>query len=472
MAFLPPEQQNQYAPQGQTSNTPGGMAGTPPPQAGGSSGSGTGAQKAGGTPAGGTPTQFGSSASKLGDYLSANAPQIQGQANTITGNLNNQFQQIGTDINNATNQFGQAVQGGYAAPNQDIVNQAVANPTQFVSDPNNVKAFQAQYNNAYTGPQNFESTTPYGNIQNEVNTAVQNAGLLNSQAGLQSYLGQNSGGNQTRASNTLDTLLLQGNPAAKQQIQQAAEQFKGLTNTLGTATAGANQGVTAAQQAAQNAQQYAKQQYGGAVTGFNTNLQNELNAASQGNTSYNQQIDALRSQLQSGNLSNVPGVSSSLSSFLANKVNPWFSQYGQGYTPSYNFVNALPSNINPQLPQLGQVASVQDYSTLAALNKLGNSPITSPLSMDTAAQAGTYKGPQLGDVNNQAIAQDILTELTGGGNSINVSAQPFNQFLGYEQALNNYLGNNKNAWGNAPYDPNQHYAPGPGQTYGSLVPTI
>src|SRR5579864_7687242 len=189
MSFLPINEQNQQAPQGQTTNAPT-SSGNVPAQTGGSAGAGAGGGAAKGSMTG-TPTQFGSSASKLGDYLSANAPQIQNQANTVAQGLNTQYGQVGTDITNAANQFNQQVQGGYAAPNQDIVQQALANPTQFASNPSNVSAFQGQLNDTYTGPQNFESTTPYSNIQNEVNTAVQNAGFLNSPAGLKTYFAQN-----------------------------------------------------------------------------------------------------------------------------------------------------------------------------------------------------------------------------------------------------------------------------------------
>ncbi len=111
MAFLPQDEQNQNAPQGQTTNNPqNGGAGLPPQGAGGSVGAATGGAKAGSSPATGTSTQFGSSASKLGDYLSANAPQIQNQANNIVGGLNNQYGQVNQDITNAANQFQSQVQ--------------------------------------------------------------------------------------------------------------------------------------------------------------------------------------------------------------------------------------------------------------------------------------------------------------------------------------------------------------------------
>lgn len=397
MAFLPPDQQNQYAPQGQTTNMPSGSTGAPPPQTGGSTGSGTGAQKAGGTPGGGAPTQFGSSASKLGDYLSANAPQIGQQAQNLTNNLNQQYGQIGTDINNAIGQFGQQVQGGYAAPNQDLVNQAVSNPSGFVSNPDNVKAFQAQYNNAYTGPQNFESTTPYGNIQNEVNSAVQNAGLLNSQAGLQSYLAQTGTGNQTRASNTLDALLLQGNPESRQQIQQAAGQFKGLTDQFGNAVTGANAQVPLAQQAAQQAQQYAQQQAGNTTNQFNTALQNQLqNAQNQVNT-YNKTIPGFQSGLEAINQG----------------INNWNNYTNTAWDPHFGFKTIAMDNptANVKVPQMmnaptvNQVATPDQLATQQALNTLiGNNNLNT---IDPNAQVGGYAAPTASNLTplvNQVIA--------------------------------------------------------------------
>lgn len=444
MSYLPiDEETNTQGPTGQTTNLPGQIpGGQPPPQSGGSTGttpSGPAATPAVGS-ASGSPTQFGSSASKLGDYLSANAPQIQNQANTLTGNLNTQYGNLNQGITDAANNFQSQVQGGYATPNQGAVDQAVANPAAFASDPNNVKAFQGQYNDTYTGPTNFEGTQGYSDLQNQVAQGVTQGNLLNSPAGLQTYL-QGQGTNPTKASSTLDALLMQGNPAAQAQIQQAAGQFGNLTGQLGTATTNADQSVTAAQQAAQAAQAYAQGQYGNAVTGFNANLQNELGTANTANANYNTNIDALRSQLQSGNLSGVSGIDPGLLAYLNNTLTPYQTaiQGSQGYNmPAANYVNALPSNINPQVPQLGQVASSQDYATLAALGQLGGSPISSPLSSSTAAQAGTYQAPVVGSVNNQALAQDMLSQLQGTSGNVNI--QQFKNANDYQQQLERYLG--------------------------------
>lgn len=362
MSFLPINEQNQMAPQGQTTNAPTSQ-GNVPSQSGGSAGAGAGGGAAKGTPAGssaGTPTQFGSSASKLGDYLSANAPQIQGQANNVAQGLNTQYGQVGTDINSAANQFNQQVAGGYAAPNQDVVNQALANPTQFASNANNVSAFQGQLNDTYTGPQNFESTTPYSNIQNEVNSAVQNAGLLNTQAGLTNYLQQTgTNPNATQASNTLDTLLLTGNPQANQTVQTAANQFQNLTPQFQNSVTAADQGVTAAQQAAANAAQYAQGQFNPYVQNFsntvNTNAQNQI---------------AQQQASQAALLKDIGGIYNQ----PADTSGTTLGTYHGGTTPWYNTTNyAVNNTLTPQdLQQLG-VTQDQWNALQGAMQQAGTS---------------------------------------------------------------------------------------------------
>lgn len=433
MSYLPKNEENLEAPQGQTTHDPAKEA--PPTQSGGS----VGDEGAGGTgSATGSPTQFGSSASKLGDYLSANAPQIGQQANQVAGKFNDQYSQLNQGITNAANQFNQQVQGGYTAPNQNIVNQAVSNPSQFTATPENIKAFQAQYNDQYTGPQNIQSFQPYSQIQGDVQNAVQQGNLLQNQEGLASYLQGNSK-NPTRASSTLDSLLLSGNPEAQKKIQDAGKQFNNLTGQLETTKNTANQSVQDAQKAAQDAATYAQGQFGNAVTGFNTGLNNKLTQATTGNNSYNSQVDALRSQLQSGNLVGAPGVDPKLINFLQTQIDPWYANNTGINRDQFNYLPALASNINPQQPTLGSVASPEDYAFLQALNQLGGNPVQSPLDVTQASQAGTYTNPTLSNLDNKKVAQEMLDSLTASTGTTN-GISGLTQFQGLQHALEDYLG--------------------------------
>ena len=389
MSFLPISEENQQAPTGATTPSP---TGTPPPQGGGSAGAGqTGGGATGAST--GSPTQFGSSASKLGDYLTANAPQIQGQADKVAGGLNTQYQGLQNEVAQGGQQFGQQVQGGYAAPNQDIVNQATSNPTQFASDPNNVKGFQAQYNDAYTGPSSYEGSTPYTNIQGEVSKAVQGAGQLGTQAGLQSYLAGTQGGNQTQASNTLDTLLLQGNPGAQQTVQNAAGQFGGLNNQLSQSVTAQDQGVQAAQQAAQNAAQYAQGQFNPVVQNFGDQITQGANTAEAGRTAYN--------TAQQQNYNQLTPMQQYLQQYLGN------SGVTMDNNPLTPYLNMTPVT-NPITT--ANYATPDQYAEAAALQQLGGNGTNVPLNQSNLSQAGTAPNvPTLPGYNMRDLTQNLAT---------------------------------------------------------------
>lgn len=394
MSFLPINEENNQAPTGQTTNQPGQTGGTPPPAS--TSGGSAGAGQAGGAAVGaasGSPTQFGSSASKLGDYLSANAPQVQGQANNVAGSLTNQYQGVSGDINNAANQFGQQVQGGYTAADPNLVSQAASNPTGFANTPGNVAGFQSQLNDQYTGPASFETTTPYANIQNEVNTSVQNAGLLNTQQGLQNYFGQTQGGNQTAGTNTLDTLLLQGNQPAYQTVQNAANQFQNLTPQFQQTTAGADQGVTAAQQSAQQASQNALNAFTGS-NGTLTNLNNTINTGTANDIS---QAQAQQASLNA-DIANLYGGQA------ADTTAGTLGTYGGGTTPWGNTTNYTVGNLSPQ--DLASLGMTQDQANALqqAMQTAGTSQMMTGNNFGAGSQTTQDDLTQYLQENNPATA--------------------------------------------------------------------
>ena len=380
MSFLPISEENQQAPGGQTTNAP---SAAPPPQTGGSAGAASSAPAKGVTA--GSPTQFGSSASKLGDYLSTNAPNITNQANTLAGTLNQQYGALNQGITDAANQFGQQVQGGYAASNPDTVNQAIANPSQFASDPNNVKAFQGQYNDTYTGPTSFEATTPYSNIQNQVSQAVQQGQLVQTPAGLQTYL-QGLGGNPTQASSTLDTLLMQGNPQAQQTINQAAGQFGNLTGQLSTAAQGADQSVVDAQNAAQTAQAAAQSQFNPAIANWQDALNNTVAQNEAQRTAYNQNQNSLLSAVQSGGESLTPAQLTALGNPDYNQINAFnndvaLGNQNYGGVGNVNLANFLTGSVSPDntVATAANSATPTDYANANAFSQLVGSNFNNPL---------------------------------------------------------------------------------------------
>lgn len=390
MAFVTstttPEEQNKLGPQGQTTSNPQSLT---PPQTGGSAGAGMGGAKT--SPNAGSPTQFGSSASRLGDYLKANAPQVQQQANTIAGGLGNQYGQLQNDINKAVSGFGQQVTGGYAAPDQDIVNQAVANPSAFAANPENVKKFQAQYNNAYTGPANFEGTSPYSTINGAVDTAIRNAGIWNSPGGIEANI-RGMEKNPTPGQTTLDSLLLQMSPQAIGQVQQAAGKFSGLPTYLQDQSAEANKAVPAAQKAAKEAQTSARGLFNPYVQGFGNKLNEGAKQAEAQRTAYNQGLNNFYNQV-------VP---------VEQTINQWAgSTYGAPgvqdfFAPVLQSQKPVTNAITVQ-----NVATPEQYAQAEAIQRLVGGTAQLPINQSMAAAAGT--APQIPGVPATTL-HDILAK--------------------------------------------------------------
>ena len=435
MSYLPKNEDNlEGQPQGQTSNDP--AAEAPPTQSGGSVGDEGGGQTGAGS-ATGSPTQFGSSASKLGDYLTANAPQIGQQADKVAGKFNDQYTQLNRGIQDASNQFGQQVQGGYTAGNQDVVNQAASNPTQFAADPNNIKAWQAQYNDQYTGPQNFESTAPYGQIQGQVQSAVNQGNWLQNQAGLASYL-QGQSKNPTRASSTLDSLLLSGNPEAQQKIQTAGKQFNNLTGQLESSKGQANSQVKAAQDAAQAANQYAHQQIGQTVDQFGNALNTQLTGANANRDAFNNAVTTnqpLAQQAQQQLLAAQQAAQQKYTGNINNSVGnaaggaAQNAKLNQLIDPSSYLSQLAPYLSGQPITQPGTLANVSNqgqYSEDAALEALLGQDYNQFLKPNEASQAGSYQVPTLpGSVPNiggQTQYMGDIASLYGNAGIQNVNA--------------------------------------------------
>lgn len=323
----------------------------------------------------------------LNAYLSANAPQIEQQANTIAGNLTNQYGQTKGQIDTGVQDFNQQVSGGYTAPNQDIVNQAAANPTQFVQNPDNISAFQKQLNNKYTGPANFETTTPYQGLNQQVTQQAQNANLLNTPSGIQTYL-RSSGRNPTQGENVLDSVLLQGNPEAISTVQNAAAPFNTLGDYLTQSASFADKKASAAPTIAQESAKYASDKFNGP--------QGVIPTFQQGLTTKAQQEEAKRSAYNtdlSGAYSKASGADSALKAFLG----------ATGLSVSNPFGSVLGMSPSATPASTTNVASANDYAIDAALNQLMGNQDFLPDSLTN--QAGSYVAPSgtIPDVGNLSV---------------------------------------------------------------------
>ncbi len=401
MAYINPaiddSEQNKFGPTGTTTPSPQGMA---PPMNSGSAGSGS----AGGpAPTQATSTQFGSSASKLSDYLSANAPQIESMGSDIAGKLNTQYGQLQGDINKAGSDFGSAVQGGYAASNPDLVNRAASDPTSFVKNAGDVSDFQKQLNDSYSGPQNFESFAPYSKVQGDVSNAVQGANLLKSSGGLSSYLQNQSQGQYTPGMNTLDTTLLQANPNAQKMVTDATQPYAGLTDYLNQTAATANAQVAPAQQAASDAAANARNTLNPVATNLGNTLNTQLAGVNTNRDAYNSAVTKNQANAQQYQQQLLAAQQDALRRLPSNTGNAASDAAADELVKSF-FQPGTESQLSGLAPYLsGQpvtqpgtlanTATAGQYGEDAALAQLLGSGYQPRLDQSTVGQAGSYSVP-------------------------------------------------------------------------------
>ena len=353
----------------------------------------------------------------LGSYLQVNAPQLQGMAEKVSGQLGQTYDTAKGAVDTGAQAIQNQITGGYAAPNQAIVEQAAANPAEFASTPENVAAFQAQYGNKYTGPASAEVTPDYTTTQGTVQKAVNDAANLGNYGGLQSYLTTNLETNPTQAMSALDTALLNQSPEAISQINTAAQRFPDLNNYFAQALAQQNQNIAGAQKTAADTAAATQQKFKGEVIpGFQSALDQQLQAAKTAaeNKKYLDMIEAtkpmanLKEELQSdiGFLYDPTNLTRSYYPAFRN-FNPLASELGYADLVNPNDYSTFQ---NPDVQFTREnVANQADYAKAAALKQLIGGDYTG-LNPADLAQAGTAPKSLL-DFNKPSYEKDVQDRL-------------------------------------------------------------
>lgn len=384
---------------------------TPVPQGGGSAGSATG----GAAPGVGTPTQFGSNAARLTDYLNANQEQVKEMGQQVAGSLTNQYNQTMGAIDQGANQFNQDVSAGYTPPDPTRLNEAKTNPTEFVKNQQNVTDFRNWFNPSYTGPQNFEGSQAYSDLNNQVNKAVETSGLVNSIPGLGTYLGSNMGGrNATPGITNLDAALLARNPDARNAIQNAAKPYQNLSGYLSDKTTSANNAIKSQKDAAQASGENIRKTFtgeGGLLPTIQTDLQNRLAQNQQRTGEYNNVVQ----KLLTGNTGLTPQEQALVGANPKMLQDISKAQYDldQLISPNderidRNFPATYFSGANsPSQFSMENVASPEEFDRAMALSLLsGTDPF---LNAGMRDQAGTM--PEQSKYDLQGYLNNLLTQI-------------------------------------------------------------
>jgi len=344
MAYVP------YADEEQ--NKPANTGAAPLPTTGG----GGGASPTTGGSATPAPQSASQGFANINQYLGANQGQGQQAAGTVASNLNNQYTGLQGDINNAANQASEAITGATTAYNPDVISAAFNNPSQFIADPNNLAAWQKQYNAAYTGPTAFENTAGYGTAANAANKAAQTYQLGQSGGGYTQLLNQIEK-NPTAGKTALDKALIQADPNAQQTIQSSLNPFKGIQDYMAGKSADINKQASEAAKTTGEAASKSKE----ALTSAEQNLSNDVTQRYQtglaNQNAYNQKV---------GDLQKAYTPYESL-------LNSYETSTGQNYGDPfamYKQVQPAQMEVTPE-----SQATKSQFANEAALEKLGGQPL-------------------------------------------------------------------------------------------------
>jgi len=394
--------------------------------------------------AGAPATGAGGSFATLDKYLTANQGQAAPLAGQITNQIGQQYSGLDAQNNAAIASMNNQVTNapGYTASDPNVLAQEAANPVSFSGDQGNVKQFQSLLDNTYSGPATAEGTTDYTNQQNAINNAISTGqAATGTEAGRENLLSQNEA-TPTTGVTALNSAILSQDPNALGSIENAYQPFNNLLTNLNTGAQGVDTTIGKEQSDAATSSAAANKQISDQIAALNTNVNNEYSNLQNQYATANTEASNLASGLQSGKLPTSGNVDPRLQNFINNDINPWVTANDPGQSVSYNFANAVPQFATNPSPTLPQAATAEDYAQagafqnlLAGLNTGIAAPIINPT---TASQAGTYSTAALPAVNNNTLASDIaggLSALPG-----NVSAAPYQQYLGLLAALQKYQG--------------------------------
>lgn len=322
----------------------------------------------------------------LQSYLKANSDQSPSTA--ISQKIGAQGQKATNQLSDYNNQFSGAVAGGSADVNKGLVDQAIAKPTDFVSNPDNIQAFQKQLNNSYAGPNSLTDLNGYNRsgqsaVSDELRQTKSEPGQF---ALLQRLVGRPQ---YSKGEQNLDQLLMKNSPQTKQDFSNLQSQYGGLGNQYDQAekTSAGQAAARAADATAGN--QYAHQQVQGGIDSTVNPIQQRLaDYEKQRNEQYASNIAALKSNGQSGAIPEAFKNAGFDPSALTYGVDP----------ASYTYIH------QGQQANLSQAANADEYAKLNALSQLGGqqqSYIASPDQVGQMANMSpvTYDAGQLtGDI--------------------------------------------------------------------------
>lgn len=226
------------------------------------------------------PTKSGSY-TNLQSYLSANKEQASDMANRVVGNIENQGSQAKSAVDSIQSGFKSKVDESVVRPNDNLINEAASNPTEFIKDQDRVQQFTKMRDAQYKGPVNLVDEAGFADAQKKAQNVQSRLKATETEAGrfglVQEQFGKPT---YTRGQQRLDQLLLQNDPTAKQKFADVRNQLSGLDEYLNRAATTASSYAQQAKQDTENARQMVENRFLG-TQGLVPQFKNDLDYRAQ-----------------------------------------------------------------------------------------------------------------------------------------------------------------------------------------------
>ena len=318
----------------------------------------------------------------VADYLSKNTEGSAQLGEAASAKLAAQRDEAGSAVSDSGSRFTTDVTAGTTNLDQGVLDSALNDSTNFVKDPNNVAKFMAMRDASYKGPQSLQSTDYFSPTQSKV------SGLGTTATGLGTEEGRNAlvhslSDRPTQGKTALNQLLLQGNPAAAQKIQDTAGTFKSVEDQWAQILANAPAAADSARATTEATKATTGQRLGETTDAFKGGLQNKLSTAENERNAFNLNYGNIDNKLN-GPHSGADLTQRELDDLGISDAFPYLSKLNDFNSPgalSYygktkplsNYVYGGSANTN--LPTLGGVANNDDYAREAALQQLSGNDL-------------------------------------------------------------------------------------------------
>lgn len=370
------------------------------------------------------PNQSGSSGlwTNLNSYLDANKDQSDQMGNQLVGNLNTEGQTAQSGIDKTSQDFQNDLNssGTSLTTEQPWLDSTLAAPVQNNTSDDDSR-FQNDLSGQYAGPNNLSDESSYGDTDTDVNKATTDLGLSGSEAGRMTLLQDQYGANgqqYNQGEQSLDQLLLEGNPNTQAGLQSSQDQYANLGSNWATAATTANQNSQQRIADTNAVNQYAQTGLGNDYTTEGTNLDNTVASDTAARDAAYQSMLADASKPSSLTQADAEALGLSPGQTLYNTTLPSYITEGTGQIDRSN------------------VATADDYAKMAALAGLSGQAQTV---LPGTAPSGTV-GPYV-NVNQSQLQSDLAQQAQSYQNALKgpnaqIAADQSGMSIAYQKSLN------------------------------------